>query len=126
MVAILMILAKLTTLGLLKIKVFWNKGYDIVISFHDVTKKILSRNSNYIVGKVTRPKFGNSSISMREVIITSILQGLTRKTTFFDGWFWFKFNNLGPAQGMPLKFYTSVEKGLKLNIRKFWELTLRL
>ena len=40
MVAILMMSAKLTTLGLLKINVFWNKVYDIIISVHDVTKKI--------------------------------------------------------------------------------------
>ena len=37
-----------------------------------VTNKILSRDSNYIVDLVMSPKFGNSSISLREVIITSI------------------------------------------------------
>ena len=73
MVAILMMSAKMATLGLLKIKVFWNKGYDVIISVHDVTNKILSRDSNYIIDVVMWPKFGNSSISMREVIITSIL-----------------------------------------------------
>ena len=73
MVAILMMSAKMATLGLLKIKVFWNKGYDVIISVHDVTNKILSRDSNYIVDVVMWPKFGNSSISIREVIITSIL-----------------------------------------------------
>ena len=45
---------------------------------------------------------------------------LTRKTAFFDGWSWFKFNNLGLALGTNLKFYTSVAKGLKLKVRKFW------
>ena len=73
MVTILMMSAKMATLGLLKTKVFWNKGYDVIISVHDVTNKILSRDSNYIVDVVMWPKFGNSSISMREVIITSIL-----------------------------------------------------
>ena len=73
MVTILMMSAKMATLGLLKIKVFWNKGYDVIISVHDVTNKILSRDSNYIVDVVMWPKFGNSSISVREVIITSIL-----------------------------------------------------
>ena len=48
---------------------------------------------------------------------------MTRKTAFFEGWSWFKFNNLGLALGANLKFYTSVPKGLKLNSRKFWELT---
>ena len=42
MVTVLMMSTKIVTLGLLKIKVFWNKGYDIIISVHDVTKKILS------------------------------------------------------------------------------------
>ena len=59
--------------GVRKIKVFWKKGYDVIIFASDVTNKILSRDSNYIVDAVTWPKFGNSSISMREVIITSSL-----------------------------------------------------
>ena len=71
-----MMSAKLTTLGLLKIKVFSNKDYDeVIISLNDVTNKILSRDSNHIVDVVMSLKFGNSSISMREVIITSILFG---------------------------------------------------
>ena len=73
MVAILIMQAKLATLGLLKIKVFWNKRYDVITSLHGVTSKILSRDSNCIVDVVLWPKFGNYSISMREVIITSIL-----------------------------------------------------
>ena len=68
-----MMSTKLATLGFLKIKVFWNKGDDVMISVHDVTNKILSRNSSYIVDVVMWPKFGNSRISMNEVIITSIL-----------------------------------------------------
>ena len=59
--------------GVRKIKVFWKKGYDVIIFASDVTNKILSRDSNYIVDAVTWPKFGNSSISMREVITTSSL-----------------------------------------------------
>ena len=31
--------AKMATPGLLKITVFWNKGYDVIISVDDVTKK---------------------------------------------------------------------------------------
>ena len=64
--------AKMVTLGLIKIKLFWNQVYDVIISVHDVTVKILSRDSNYIVDVVMWPKFDNSSISMREGIITSI------------------------------------------------------
>ena len=66
-----MMSAKMATSGLLKI--FWNKGYDVIISVHDVTNKILWRDSIYIVDVVMWPKFGCSSISMREIIITSIL-----------------------------------------------------
>ena len=73
MVTILMMSAKLATLGLLKIKVFWNKGYDVIIYVYDVTNKILSRDLIYIVNVIKWPKFGNSSTSMREVIITPIL-----------------------------------------------------
>ena len=47
---------------------------------------------------------------------------LTRKTTFFDGWSWFKFNKLGLALFTNLKFYTSVAKGLKLKVIKIWGL----
>ena len=49
-------------------------------------------------------------------------KNLTRKTAFFEGWSWFKFNNLRLALGTNLKFYTSVKKGLKLKVRKFWGL----
>ena len=70
MVAILMMSGKLANLGPFKVKVFWNKGYDAIIPSHDITNKILSCDSNYIVNVVMWPKFGNSSISMREVILT--------------------------------------------------------
>ena len=73
MVAILMMPAKMATPGLLKIKVFWSKDSDVISSVHDVINKMLSSDSNYIVNAVIRPKFGNSSNSMREVIINSTL-----------------------------------------------------
>ena len=47
-----MMSAKLPTLGLLKIKLFQNKGYDVIISVDDVTNtmnQIISRESNYIL-----------------------------------------------------------------------------
>ena len=52
MVEFFMMSAKLTTLGLLKIKIFWNKGYDIITPVCDVTNKLLSHHSNYIVDVV--------------------------------------------------------------------------
>ena len=43
-----MMSAEMATPGLLKITVFWNKGYDVRISVDDVSNNILSRDSNYI------------------------------------------------------------------------------
>ena len=68
-----MMSVKITTPGLRKIKILWRKGYGVIIFVNDVTNKILSRDSNFIVGVVTWLKFGNSSISMTEVIIISSL-----------------------------------------------------
>ena len=51
---------------------------------------------------------------------------MTRKTAFFEGWSWLKFNNLGLALGKNLKFYISVTKGLKLKVKKFWGLIYTL
>ena len=73
MIAILIMPEKLATLGLLKIKTFSNEFYDVINSALKVTNKILSCDSNYIVDLVMWPKFGNSRIPMRGVIITSIL-----------------------------------------------------
>ena len=39
----------MSTLGLLKIKVFQNKDYDVIVSVHDFVNKTLSPESNYIV-----------------------------------------------------------------------------
>ena len=44
-----MMSAKLATQGLLKTKIFRNKGYDVIILEYDVTTKILLHGSNYIV-----------------------------------------------------------------------------
>ena len=73
MVKILMMSARMATPGLLKIKIFLKKAYDVIIFAHDVTKTILSLDSNYNVNVVMWPKFGYSSIYVREVIIYSIL-----------------------------------------------------
>ena len=52
MVKTLMMSAKMTMPGLLKIKVFWNKGYYVIYYVYDVTNKILSHESHYIVDGV--------------------------------------------------------------------------
>ena len=72
MVTILMIPTKLATQGLLEIKIFQNKGYDVMILDYDFNYKFLLGEWNDIVDVVMWPKFDNSNISMREVIITSI------------------------------------------------------
>ena len=61
MVTILMNSAKMATLGIIKTKLFWSKGYGGIISVHDVANKILSRESNYIVDVVMWPKFDKLS-----------------------------------------------------------------
>ena len=73
MVALLMMSAKIATQGLLRIKIFLKKVYDAITFFLDVKKKMLSQNSNCIVDVVMWPKFGNSSVYIREAIIDSIL-----------------------------------------------------
>ena len=50
--------AKLGTQGLLKMMVFWNKEYDVIIPVDDVNRKILSPGSNYIVDVFMWQKFG--------------------------------------------------------------------
>ena len=57
-ITILIISAKLANLDLHKIKVFWNKGYDVIISAHDVNNKILPHYSNYIADVAMWAKFG--------------------------------------------------------------------
>ena len=52
MVTILMVSAKMANLVLLKIKIFWNKGYDIMITVYGIVNKILSHDSNDIVDLV--------------------------------------------------------------------------
>ena len=61
-----------------------------------------------------RPNFDYPSIFMRQVIIAQILYGFDQKNRFFEGWSWFKFNNLRLVLGKALKFYSGMAKGLKL------------
>ena len=89
-----------------------------------VINKVLSRDSNYIVDVVMRSKFGNFSISLTEVIITSILWGFDQNKHFFKESSCYiggldKFNNFVMGLGMALKLYKNVAKGSKLKVRKF-------
>ena len=47
---------------------------------------------------------------------------MTRKNNSFESCSWFKFNSLGLALGMALKFWTSVAKVSKLKGTKLWRL----
>ena len=75
LVIILMMPAKLATPGLLEIMVFRNKGYDVIIYIDCVTKKIYHTIQIILQMRSCDQSHlkGNSNISMREVITTSIL-----------------------------------------------------
>ena len=121
MITILLMSAKTATLGLLKIKVFWSKGYDVIISTNDLTNKILSRDSYYIVDAVMRPKFGESSISMREVIMTSILWRFGQKKHFLGGVVLVQVQLFGAGTRYGLAILYQCEKRVKTKKHKvFW------
>ena len=63
--------ARMATLDLPKIKLFWNKSYDVMVFVYDVSNNILSRD--LILQMLLCDMFGNSSISRKTVVITSIL-----------------------------------------------------
>ena len=75
MIALLMLANWLLQPSLLKITAFWNKGCDVITSVHGLINKIVSHDSNYIAD-VVWPKFGNFSMSLREVIIGSSYKAL--------------------------------------------------
>ena len=52
MVTILIMSAKMSTLGLLKLKVFSSKGHDVIIFFRELKNKVLLRVSRHIVDMV--------------------------------------------------------------------------
>ena len=82
-----MMSAKMVNLALLKVNIFWNKNYDIIVSVNGFANNSLSRDSNYIVDVVMSSNFGNSGVSMREVIIRLILWGFAKKNYLFWGMF---------------------------------------
>ena len=52
MVTILIMSAKIASLGFLKKKGFWYRGYDVITYVHDITNKILLCDSHSIVDMV--------------------------------------------------------------------------
>ena len=96
-----MTVAKLTTPGLLKIKVFWNKGYGVVIyyvthiilqvwSYEEGLAILTFHNFNFIRQWSEKPIFVKSGL----------------------GWIIF-----GSSISMALKFYNSLERKLKLKVK---------
>ena len=65
--AILMMPTKSATVGFLTIKVFWNKGYEVITIVHDVPKNFdqMTQIKLYMCPKW--PKFGNSSSSQGDL-----------------------------------------------------------
>ena len=63
---------KMVTLALLKVNILWNKDCDLTVSVHGVSNNFLCHDWNYIVDVVMSSNFGNSSISMKEVVTTLI------------------------------------------------------
>ena len=47
-----MVLAKVATLGLLKINPFFNRGYGVINSVYDIMNKNVSPESNFILGVI--------------------------------------------------------------------------
>ena len=68
-----MIIVKLTASCLLKITLFLNEFYDVITTVYDFTKKFLSGYSSCIIDLPVWLRFGSTSISMKQVIITSNL-----------------------------------------------------
>ena len=114
-----MMSAQLLLPGLYEVNIFQNKGYDIIFVEYFVNNKMLSGDWNYTV------KIDNSSISIKEVIITSMLWGFDQKNHFFEGWSWFEVINEGLSLGMTLKFFASMEKGVELKVKKYFRLSPR-
>ena len=119
MITIWMMSARLAILGLLKTKIFWNNGYDVLISVYDVTKNFFSHGSKYIADLVMWPKFGNSSTSMGECIINPNLWRFDQKKNFFWRVVLVQIQWFETVTKYGLEILYQCFKGLKLKVRKF-------
>ena len=103
----------------LEIRLFLNiLRYNVIISVHDVTKKIWSGDSNDFLDVIIWSRFANCSIFFKEIIITLHLWDFLKKkkkTTFCSCC---NFYNLGLVLDISWKVYTSLAKGLKLKVKK--------
>ena len=62
-----MLSAKMAAQNFLKRKLFLNNSYDVIVSAHGVSNKILSRDSNYIVILSCDQSLVTLSISMTSI-----------------------------------------------------------
>ena len=85
---------------------------------------MLSGESNYIVKWSCDQNLVILIFLWEKLSEPKFFKYLTRKSSFFEECFLFKFNYLALALVMALKLYTSVAKGLQLKFRNFWELIL--
>ena len=85
MASILMMSAKLATLGLLEIKVTWNKGYDVIIYIHEFSNKISSRDSSYIADVVNDQNLVTLAFFWQKLSEPQFYKDFTRKANFLKG-----------------------------------------
>ena len=78
-----MVTLLMATLGLLKIKVFWKKGYDVIISAHDATNKILLRDSICIEDEVCDQDLVTLSLLWEKLSQPQFYKNLNRRNTFW-------------------------------------------
>ena len=114
--------AKMATPRLLKTIIFWKKTYDVIILVNDVTNKIYDVIQIILQMCSCDQSLVTVAFLWEKLSQLQFYRDLTRETVFFEGWSLFKFNNLRLALGANLKFCTSVTKGLKIKVRKFWGL----
>ena len=76
---------KLATLGLPKTTVFWIKGYDVIIYVHDVTSKLLSRDSNVLYMQLCDQSLASVAFLWKKLSQPQFGKDLTRKTNFSEG-----------------------------------------
>ena len=64
------------------------------------------------------PKFGNSSLSMKEVIMTSIFKGFDQRERCFEGVFLVPFQEFGTNTKYGLKMLHECGKRIQLQVTK--------
>ena len=68
----------MVTAGIVNLNLFQKKGYDIIVFVYDVTNKILSLESNYIV-------YMGLTLGMTLKFYSSVVKGLKLKVKRFGG-----------------------------------------